>query len=126
MTAVILSPVTLAALLRNTRARLCAVVVSLDCYSGAWDRRTPWAPRDKYWDRDEVYRRGNGVSAAIHYHGSDAATMTQLFVDTLEPVVDACIAQRPPIRPEQQCDEPRVLPGLPVGAALREICELRR
>jgi hypothetical protein len=78
------------------------VLIPIACSPRA-ARIEPWQDKQKYWDADESYEQAHGVSATIHTD----PTMPELavrFVDTMRPVVDACVADRPEVAPERTCD----------------------
>jgi hypothetical protein len=79
------------------------VLVPINCQPRASGLKI-WFDKQKYWDPDELQRQRKGVSAAIHTDAAPAAkAFATRFIELMKPIVEACIADRPPLVPTKRC-----------------------
>jgi hypothetical protein len=79
------------------------VLVPIDCRPRA-SEAIAWFDKKKYWDPDELDAWINGVSVALHVDPSPSLRKkARRFIEVMRPIVDQCVARRPPLPVARAC-----------------------
>ncbi len=77
------------------------MLIPIDCNPRA-ARFVPWHDAQKYWEPDELAEQRDGVTVTIHT--DPGMPFGKAFIDAMQPIIDACLTNRPAIPAIKTCD----------------------